>query len=147
LLHDLGKRERGTLGEGDVEPNRKLAFEHQVSFEDAERRVLGIDHAEVGGALLDSWQFPENVVAAVRWHHQPSQCPGDSLVADLVHVADNLCIECGLGIGVDGLNYRPAAEVVERLHLRTRMMEQVTCVMLSELQKLHGQLDARGGGK
>ncbi len=146
LLHDIGKIVLGTFVEVDVEPIRKLAFEHQVSFEDAERRVLGIDHAEVGGALLDSWQLPENVVAAVRWHHHPSQCPGDSLMADLVHVADNLCIECGLGIGVDGLNYRPEAEVVERLHLRTRVIEQVTCVMLSELQNLHGQLVARGGG-
>ena len=31
----------------------------------AERELLGVDHAEVGAALLDYWQLPGDVVAAV----------------------------------------------------------------------------------
>lgn len=139
LLHDVGKIVLGTFLEVDGEAIRHVAFEERLSFEEAENRVLGINHAEVGAALLESWQIPEGIVRVVRWHHQPEQAGADSLTADLVHAADTLSIECGLGVGVDGLNYRIAPEVAERLHLKAALAEQVTAVMLMELQAIRAQ--------
>jgi putative nucleotidyltransferase with HDIG domain len=146
LLHDIGKIVLGTFVEVDCQPIVQLAFQQGVSFEEAERQVLGVDHAEVGADLLAQWQFPEDIVQVVRWHHQPEQMPGDPLVADLVHAADTLSVECGQATGVDGLNYRSSPGTVERLHLRTRVCEAVTCRMLTELQTLREQnILGRGG--
>jgi HD-like signal output (HDOD) protein len=39
----------------------------------AEYRVLGTDHAEIGALILDKWSFPEEIVNAVRWHHDPDR--------------------------------------------------------------------------
>ncbi len=61
-----------------------------MSFEVAERLVLGIDHTEVGAALLADWNLPEHIVDIVRWHHQPENCPKDPVVVSLVHAADFL---------------------------------------------------------
>ncbi len=38
---------------------------------EAERSVLGTDHAELGGELAKRWNFPENLANAIRFHHQP----------------------------------------------------------------------------
>jgi len=146
LLHDVGKIILGTFVAVDVAPIVKLAFEEQISFEKAEEAILGIDHAEVGAALLEAWHIPEPIVDAVRYHHSPDDYKGGDNVVDLIHVADNLGIECGLGTGIDGLNYRPSSKVVERLGLKTIVAEQVTCVMLSELQQITSMNVERGGG-
>ena len=144
LLHDVGKIVLGTFVEVDAEPIQRMAFEEKVSFEKAEHAVLGIDHAEVGAALLESWELPETIVEAVRWHQEPDERGADNLVVDLVHVADMLSVECGLGVGVDGLNYRPSPVVSKRRKLHTRMLERVTCVMLSEFERI-SQTQAAGG--
>ncbi len=145
LLHGIGKIVLGTFIEIDAEPILKLAFEEQVPFDEAERRILGIDHAEVGAALLEYWNIPEEIVQVVRWYNRPDQFPGDPLVVDLVHYANILSIECGLGTGIDGLHYLPSPVVLERLHPKTLIAEQVTCRMLSELQSFHDLHKTAGG--
>ncbi len=151
LLHDIGKIVLGTFVEIDSEPLMRLAFKQQVSFEVAEQRVLGIDHAEAGAALLEYWQLPENIITAVRWHHDPDKSPGEPLVPDLVHASDAICIGCGLGLGVEGLNYQISPTVAERLQLKPEVVEQVTATLLGEfqamLEKDKEKAKESGGGK
>lgn len=45
----------------------------------AERDALGMDHAEVGAELLESWNLPEHVVEAVRQSHRFDQGHSDRL--------------------------------------------------------------------
>lgn len=148
ILHDIGKIVLGTFVEIDSEPLMRLAFKQQVSFEIAEQRVLGIDHAEAGAALLEYWRIPEHIVTAVRWHHDPSSNPADSLVSDLVHASDAICIACGLGIGIEGLNYQISPEVAARLQLKPEVIEQVSAALLNEFQAMQstdgGEADHTG---
>lgn len=146
ILHDIGKIVLGTFVEVDTKPIMELAFQEKVSFEVAEQRVLGIDHPEVGAALLESWGIPDEVVQVVRWHHQPENFPGeDTLALDLIHVADHLSMECGIGVGLDGLNYHTSAAVIERLKLTTTMTERVIARMLAGLSKMQAQIMGNGG--
>ncbi len=139
LLHDIGKIVLGTFLEIDGDAIVNVAREKRVSFERAECEVLGIDHAEVGAALLTEWGIPAEVVHVTRWHHQPDEADDDTLATDLVHIVDILSIECGLGVGVDGLNYRPSQDVVDRLGLNNKIAEQVTCGMLADLEDMAPQ--------
>jgi putative nucleotidyltransferase with HDIG domain len=73
LLHDIGKLVLGqTLTPDSQHAIRNLVARGQVSRTDAERQVLGTDHAEVGASLLQSWRLPEDIVEAVAHHHPPS---------------------------------------------------------------------------
>ncbi len=38
----------------------KLVQEKSVSFSDAEKEILGIDHAELGGRITDGMEIPES---------------------------------------------------------------------------------------
>jgi len=145
LLHDIGKIVLGTFLSIDSTPIMKRAFEDNVSFEDAEREILGIDHAEVGAKLLALWELPEEIIQVVQWHHHPEQCE-ESMAVHLVHIADLLSIECGFGIGIDGLNYRPSEVSVELLKINNRIMEQTMCVMIGGLHDLQGQFSKGKGG-
>jgi len=141
LLHDLGKIILGAFLEIDAAPIVDLAFREQISFEIAESRVLGIDHAETGAALLERWNLPASIVGVVRWHHQPESFEGEPLVMDLVHAADHLSLESGVGTGIDGLHYHPSYDVMSRLRLKASVAERVLCKMMEgigELRELLG---------
>jgi len=147
LLHDLGKIVLGTFLEVDVGPIVRMAFEEKVSFEVAEARVLGMDHAEAGAELLQAWKLPESLVQAVRFHHRPAEFKGTAeevFVLDLVHVADILALESGVGTGVDGLNYSACPEASQRLKLKPAISEAVVCNMITNVSELKDVLGTNG---
>jgi len=142
LLHDLGKVILGTFVEVDANAIVDLAFGEKVSFEVAERQVLGIDHAEAGAELLECWNLPLEIVEVVRNHHQPDVPASDQLVVDLVHAADRIAVETGFGMGIDGLNYRYSNDVIARLKLRPATAEAVACRMISGLEEFRAITNA-----
>lgn len=136
LLHDIGKVVMGNFVAVEAEAISGLARREDLAFDEAERGVLGIDHAEVGAAVLELWDLPEEVLLAVRWHHRPEAAGSGHGILDLVHAADALSVAEGLGGGRDGLRYRPSAEVAARLGLTTRIEEQAACRVLAALADL-----------
>ncbi len=146
LLHDIGKIVLGTFVEADVEAIIALASGEATSFEKAERQILGIDHPEAGALLLQTWNFPEDIVQAVRWHHDPDQLDGDKCVADLVHIADLLSVECGFGLGVDELNYERSTDATERLKIKRSVVDKTVCALLDEFAKVSQYLPQEEGG-
>jgi HD-like signal output (HDOD) protein len=87
LLHDAGKI---ILDPYIVE--RKKAFKKalengQPKFIEAEREILGFDHAEVMSRAVRFWRYPEKQSTAIRYHHYPSRSDNSEL-AFIVHLAD-----------------------------------------------------------
>jgi HD-like signal output (HDOD) protein len=41
-----------------------------------ERLLFGRDHGEIGADILDQWGFPNHLIEAVRFHHQPERSHG-----------------------------------------------------------------------
>jgi len=94
LLHDAGKI---ILDPYVVE--RKKAFKKalengQPKFIDAEKEVLGFDHAEVMSRAVRFWRYPENQSIAIRYHHCPSRSENSEL-AFIVNLADYTAKEAG----------------------------------------------------
>jgi putative nucleotidyltransferase with HDIG domain len=136
LLHDIGKLVLGTFVEIDAAAIMQKAFDEGVSFEIAEKSVLGFDHAEIGAALLKQWNIPSEIVDVVRWHHDPENAPNRDIVLDLVHVADAISMTTGLGTGLDGLNYRTSADVATRLDLTDEIAEKAVVRITDTLEQM-----------
>jgi putative nucleotidyltransferase with HDIG domain len=136
LLHDVGKVVLGTFVEIDDEPIKELVALDGLAFNEAEKQVLGIDHAEVGKALLERWNLPEEVVNATAFHHTPDAYEGDTRLLDLVHVVDVLCMKVGWGMGEDGLLYRLSEPAARRLGMRVEVGEEVICKVMQGLEEL-----------
>lgn len=138
LLHDMGKIVLGTFVDIDDEPIKEIMRSDQLAFNEAEQMVLGIDHAEVAAALLTAWNLPSDVTEAVRWHHQPSRAEENRReLADLVHVADMLCLEFGFGGGTDGLAYRLDKGAGDRLGLGVGIAEKVGAQVMIAVTELN----------
>lgn len=72
---------------------------------EAERAVLGLDHAELGALMVEDWGLPKDIVQAVRFHHRPKDGGDAALLAYHVHVADAVASMVGGVQGIDGLWY------------------------------------------
>ena len=139
MLHDIGKIVLG--GFVDIGYDAVMAATAEnVPFEEAERRALGADHAEVGASILSDWVFPPAMVEAVRWHHEPERASETNPLLDVVHVADALCLMRGIGGGRDGLQYHPSPQAAKRLGLEPTHLEIVASQTLQGVQELADSL-------
>jgi len=136
LLHDVGKIALGTFVEEYLTRMQMYALENKVPFEEAERTIIGMDHAEAGAILLEQWSLPSCMINVVRWHQEPDRAPVQDLVIDLVHAADALMLSGGVGAGNDGLNYRLSRSVVSRLGVTIHVAEAVVCMTMSAVEEL-----------
>ncbi len=139
MLSNVGKLVLGTALELDGAAVIALAQDKQLSFDEAEREVLGIDHAEAGALLLDRWGIGEPIVSVVRHHHQPDRHDGDRTAVDFVHLADALCM-LALGSGADGLRYAAPEQLARRYGLRNSTLEMVLASVVTELDQVHSAL-------
>jgi putative nucleotidyltransferase with HDIG domain len=91
LLHDIGRLALATHFPDEHLAVARCAAETDVSLLSAERRLLAIDHAEVGAMIARNWHFPAAVVQAIALHHEPP-APSDgghrATLVDIVHLAN-----------------------------------------------------------
>jgi putative nucleotidyltransferase with HDIG domain len=133
LIHDLGKVILNEyVAKEFAEIGRMVAQEH-VSFDEAEQRIFGFSHQEVGGMIAEQWKLPEAIVRCVRFHHAPwTVNPPDTLV-DIVYLADCTCLLLGIGLGEDGLHYRADEAVMQRCGLDERDVETIAAQLVLDL--------------
>lgn len=75
LLHDVGK----LLLDPWLAKNKDAIIvclrDGKFAPWEAERRVLGFDHAFVGSKLIENWNLPEILINVTRYHHTPDKAP------------------------------------------------------------------------
>ena len=135
LLHDAGKI---ILDQYVLE--RKDAFKDFMQDEtktvlDAEKQILGFDHAEIAYDICRKWNIPENVVLAIRYHHYPSHSDENEL-AYIVHAADYLVRLSGLGYEDDDFMYELEEGTLEFLGLKHENFSAITFQVIEYVQKL-----------
>ena len=95
MLHDIGKVVLRQTCPERYEAAVALVREQGISMVEAERGVLGSDHAEVGGWLAERWGLPGDLVEAIAYHHRPEQARLNPELTSIVHIADSLAGRTG----------------------------------------------------
>ncbi len=91
MLADVGRLVLARQATAGFVEARQHAREAGIPDWQAERTVLGTDHAEVGGYLLGLWGLPYPVVEAVTLHHAPEKSGSSTFdTVGAVHVANAL---------------------------------------------------------
>jgi len=73
-----------------------------------ERKALGFNHAELGGAMLASWNLPVSIRDAISHHHDPDAAGPARLEASIVHIAEAYANAESLG----AFSSTPAEEIL-----------------------------------
>jgi len=141
LLHDMGKVVLSAYVRETFEAIKTLVREQGYSFVAAEREILGIDHAELGGLIAEKWGFPPVIIAAVRYHHTPWLCREDSAgLVGLTHLANCMALLTGIGGGSDGLFYAGDPEIMQQYRLREKDVEKCLVQLSDRLQAVEAWL-------
>ncbi|HEY3374527.1 MAG TPA: HDOD domain-containing protein [Candidatus Aquicultor sp.] len=117
LLHDVGKIILNQYVRKEIDNIVELAAQQGLSFAEAERRILGFDHQDIGSKVAEKWNFDEKIVEAIYQHHRPDRAKKDPELTAIVHVADFICLSLGLGVGSDGMLYPLKKEALDVLNL------------------------------
>ncbi len=86
MLHDIGKLLLGVNKPQKYQDALELAENESISIYEAETRLFGAGHAEIGGYLIGLWGLPGPVIEAIVYHHRPQKYPSkefDALTAVL----------------------------------------------------------------
>jgi len=88
LLHDMGKI---VLLQHFKDLFQKvwLAVKgNNLSFYEAEKSQIPIDHAQIGGYLARKWQLPAALVDAIQYHHSVKSDADDQNLSMIIHAAN-----------------------------------------------------------
>lgn len=108
ILHDLGRLVLFLNETEKINEAIKLTHEDNILLKDAERSILGFDHAEVGSALISMWELSPRLEEVVCYHHNPMKAPNHPLDASIIHTAD--LIAHAMELGKSGERFVPPLE-------------------------------------
>lgn len=140
LLHDIGALALASCCAEPYAAVLQYQRERDDLLTDAERAVLGTDHAELGALIAEQWRFAPAMVAAIAAHHAPAETAPDAAAGliELVHVADNMAHALDLARRADAMVPPLAMHAWLRLGL-----DEATCLpLLARVESEHDALCA-----
>lgn len=140
LLKDIGKVILDQYVKDAFEKINTLVAEQNLTFREAEKEVIGIDHAELGGRVADAWKFSPKMVDIIQNHHRPQESTRCEVESSIVYMADTICMMMGVGGGSDGLAYRFHQEVVKQLEFTQVDLQEIMAVFGEKLQKVESMI-------
>ncbi len=91
ILHDMGKIVFQNVHPDLLDKIRQFAVEKGLPISLFEDLSAGMNHAEIGALIAEKWNFPDNLVAAIRFHHDPEAAPPELRnLVDTVYLANML---------------------------------------------------------
>lgn len=90
LLHDMGHLIMYQTVPDESREALIIARQNDKPLYSVERDIIGCDYAQVGSQLMQSWNFPENWVQAVRHQNEPADAPDHGFDAAIMHLAVKL---------------------------------------------------------
>ena len=136
LLHDIGKLVMSQALTPEIQAEIRQLIEQQgCSRSEAEKKILGTDHGEIGACLLQSWNLPAEILEAVANHHQPVCAPRPKLSV-ITHVANCLAHLAGSAPGWDGFATRVDPAAVAALNLDESRIEGLVANVRSAFERV-----------
>jgi HD-like signal output (HDOD) protein len=97
MLHDIGSLVLySKLPDVSKEILVRCKEDKENLFE-VELELLGMSHARIGAYVLREWGLPRNIYEPVAFHHQPLKSDEFSRETAILHLADCIVDELGLG--------------------------------------------------
>jgi len=134
LIHDAGK----LILDPYVLKRKELFYQKlasgNITFLNAEKAILGFDHAEIAHDVCEKWQIPKHLSLAIKYHHAPS-LSNDNGMAYILHVADSIALMSGLGEGLDGMQYGMDQKAMAFLKLTESDIQEILPEALDYVEK------------
>ena len=141
LLHDAGKIILDPYLESHKGEFDKLGRKKDRPFHEAERAVLGFDHAEIMARACRLWRFPEAQSDAIRFHHSPHDADNGQL-AYVIHTADILAKSAGHAVGAPCEITDIDPEILKGLKINLKELGAISLAMSDDVKKIEEEVKA-----
>lgn len=106
----------------------------------AERAVLGIDHARLGGEIVNHWHFSDTQVSAIQDHHLADTVESIKTETAMVYLADSMCSFTGINSALFCGQYIHYDRVLKHLHLDESAVNQMMSHFYAQKDSIYGVL-------
>ena len=112
--------------------------DEEFGLADAEKEFFGIDHAEVGGLIARSWNFPDPLIHAIENHHADINATSKkdlaawtgftNLVYHLSSIYTSIDFRSGITVGIE-------KEILDLFELTQKDIDDVVTALYLEMEK------------
>jgi len=141
LLKDIGKTVLDRFVMNSFEKISALVVNENLSFREAEKQIIGVDHTELGGMIAKMWKFSPKMVKIIRHHHLTDVSMVKDKEITVVYLADCICMMIGIGVGSDGLAYRFNDQAMIELGIEADDISKIIARFALNMQKVEDLLD------
>ena len=113
LLHDLGKLPLNKQFPDEYFQVCQSAGKGSDPFQQAEDRLLGIDHCKVGAMIARKWRLGVGLVETMLHHHQPDDATEQSRdLVSTISLANQIAIKLKIGTAGDFISDRARLDLL-----------------------------------
>ncbi len=134
LMHDVGKLILSNFVSDEFSKIINKVQNQNYSFTEAEMETLGATHAVIGARVLEKWNFPDEMIQAVKDHHDPDVLKKAPLSA-VVALSNILVVISGVGSGAGGLATKIHGEGLKRFGISTDQVDHMLAEWLEEFDE------------
>lgn len=140
LVKDMGKIILEKYISRSQNKIKNLIESDRLSFREAEKKAIGIDHAELGAMIAKMWKFSPKMVKIIRHHHLADENMIKDKDIAVVYLADCITMMIGMGVGSDGLSYRFKDEAIHELGLSADHVAMIIAEFTGNMQEIENLL-------
>jgi HD-like signal output (HDOD) protein len=135
LLHDAGKIILDPYIMERKKAFNKLLKDEKPVFIEAEKQILGFDHAEVMSRATRFWRYPETQSTAIRYHHYPLRS-GNNELAFIVYLANVAAKKAGFNSGGTASSLEIDPQIMNRLGFQEEELNPLVAGITEMVEKL-----------
>lgn len=113
LIKDIGKVILHEYVADQIDAIQELVHENGMSFVEAEKALLGMDHCALGGIIAKQWHFSPHMIYMIENHHLTIPASRTDPATAALYLADMVAMMVDTGIGVDRLAYHVYPDVFD----------------------------------
>lgn len=142
LLKDIGKVILHEFVADQLPAIQKLVAEESMSFVEAEKAVLGIDHTVLGGIVAKQWHFSPHMTYMIENHHLDNPASRNDPATATLYLADMVAMMVDTGIGVDRLAYHVYQDVFNDFFTDKQQIKSLMIMYKSFHRVIQGFMEA-----
>ncbi len=96
LLHDIGESGLQSITNQRNSKAVRMSSYTKYPINRLQDFMFGFNHCDVGYVLAKKWLLPNELQEVIRYHHDPTLCPVDNNLVDIVHTATVFCSMYGI---------------------------------------------------
>jgi HD-like signal output (HDOD) protein len=140
IIHNVGKTILALFVQSTFKDILQAVQTKNITFNQAEKEIMGFNHQEVGEKILEKWNFPPVLKNIVRYYEDPENAPAEyKTEVSIVHLANVIAIMAGIGIGSDGLYHQLSEFAVKTVGMSEEDLSQIygrTPEMIKQIRDL-----------